>query len=203
MSSRLRAAEGWAGPLAGALVPADPPRSPEGELQVYVDCAPLGAEQLAALERAGMTVDGVDFGRGRVRGSIDASRSTGSPRSRGCTRCVRSTGPSCAPAAPRPRATARRAPTCVRAQGLDGSGVVVGVISDGIDHLRGRAAERRPARRDGSRRRLPPRQRRRGHGAARDRARRRAGRAAALRRPGATASRWSRRSNASPPRAPT
>ena len=71
VSSRLRAAEGRVGPLAGALVPADPPRSPDGKLQVYVDCSPLGAEQLAALEQAGVTVDGVEPARGRVRGSVD------------------------------------------------------------------------------------------------------------------------------------
>src|SRR5262249_26350220 len=75
VSSRLRAAERRLrpGPLGGPLVPADPPRSPEGELQVYVDCAPLGAEQLAALRRAGVTVDGVEPDRGRVRGRVDQS----------------------------------------------------------------------------------------------------------------------------------
>ena len=38
---------------------------------MYVDCDPLGVEQIEGLERAGLTVDGVDFGLGRVRGSID------------------------------------------------------------------------------------------------------------------------------------
>src|SRR5262245_5160884 len=71
VSSWLRAAQRGLGPSAGPLVPADPPRSPEGELLVYVDCDPLGAEQIEALERAGLTVAGVDFGHGRVRGSID------------------------------------------------------------------------------------------------------------------------------------
>src|SRR5262249_41325103 len=73
VSSRLRAAESRLGPLAGPPVPAAPPRSPEGELQVYVDCAPLGAEQLTALRQAGVTVDGVEPDRGRVRGRVDQS----------------------------------------------------------------------------------------------------------------------------------
>src|SRR5262245_36109240 len=71
VSSRLRAAEGWAGPLASGLVPADPPRSPDGKLQVYVDCSPFGDEQVARLEQNGVNVEGVDTARGRVRGSID------------------------------------------------------------------------------------------------------------------------------------
>src|SRR5215468_5598285 len=71
VSSWLRAAQRRLGPSAGPLVPADPPRSPEGELMVYVDCNPLGVKQIEALEQAGLTVHGVDFGLGRVRGSID------------------------------------------------------------------------------------------------------------------------------------
>src|SRR5262245_46465714 len=49
VSGRLRAAERRLGPIAGALVPADPPRSPDGMLSVYVDCSSLGADQMAAL----------------------------------------------------------------------------------------------------------------------------------------------------------
>ena len=124
------------GPLAGALVPADPPRSPEGKLQVYVDCSPLGAEQLAALEQAGVTIDGVEPARGRVRGSVDPAALDGiaafswvhavRPVDRAVVRAGGTTTEGDA---------AARA-DLVRAQGLDGSGVVVGVISDGIDSLR-------------------------------------------------------------------
>src|SRR5262245_34658767 len=46
VSSWLRAPQRRLGPSSGALVPADPPRSPEGKLLVYVDCDPLGVEQL-------------------------------------------------------------------------------------------------------------------------------------------------------------
>ncbi len=136
VSSRLRAAEGWAGPLAGGLVPAPPPRSPDGRLHVYVDCAPLGAAQLTALEQAGVTVDGVEFGRGRVRGSIDpaaldrVAAFSWVHAVRAVDRAVvRAGGVTTAGDA------AARA-DLVRAQGLDGSGVVVGVISDGIDSVR-------------------------------------------------------------------
>jgi subtilisin family serine protease len=117
-------------------VPADPPRSPEGKLQVYVDCSRLGAEQLAALEQAGVTVDGVELDRGRVRGSIDPAAldlvagfswvHAVRPVDRAVVRAGSATTEGDA---------AARA-DLVRAQGLDGSGVVVGVISDGIDHLR-------------------------------------------------------------------
>jgi subtilisin family serine protease len=136
VSSRLRAAAGWVGPLAGPLVPADLPRSPEGKLQVYVDCSPLGAEQLAALEEAGVTVDGVEPARGRVRGSIDPA-ALDRVAEFSWVHAVR----------PVDRAVVRAGGTTtegdaaaradlVRAQGLDGTGVVVGVISDGIDNLR-------------------------------------------------------------------
>jgi subtilisin family serine protease len=135
VSSRLRAAEGWMGPLAGPLVPADPPRSPDGKLQVYVDCSPLGAEQLAALEQAGVTVDGVEPARGRVRGRMDPAAldrvATFSwvHAVRAVDRAVVRAGSVTTEGDAAARAD------LVRAQGLDGSGVVVGVISDGIDHL--------------------------------------------------------------------
>src|SRR5262245_30229325 len=65
VSTRLRAAERWGGPRAAGLVAADPPRSPDGKLEVYLDCATLGAEQLAALANAGVTVEAVEAARGR------------------------------------------------------------------------------------------------------------------------------------------
>jgi len=137
VSSRLRAAEeGRVGPLTSALVPADPPRSPEGELQVYVDCSPLGAEQLAALEQAGVTVDGVELGRGRVRGTMDPA-ALARVAEFSWVRAVRPVDRAVvrAGSATTEGDAAARA-DLVRAQGLDGTGVVVGVISDGIDNLR-------------------------------------------------------------------
>lgn len=134
VSSRLRA-EGRVGPTTGPLVPAKLPRSPDGKLQVYVDCSPLGVEQLEALERAGLTVDGVEPTRGRVRGSIDAAAldrvaefswvHAVRPVDRAVVRAgsVTTEGDAAARA------------DLVRAEGLDGSGVVVGVISDGVDHV--------------------------------------------------------------------
>jgi len=135
VSSRLRA-EGRVGPTTGPLVPAKLPRSPDGKLQVYVDCSPLGVEQLEALERAGLTVDGVELTRGRVRGSIDAAAldrvaefswvHAVRPVDRAVVRAGGATT----------QGDAASRADLVRAQGLDGSGVVVGVISDGIDNLR-------------------------------------------------------------------
>ena len=136
VSSWLRAAKGGRRPLAGPLVPADPPRSPDGKLQVYVDCSPLGAEQVDALERTGLAVDGVDSDRGRVRGSIDAALldrvaefswvHAVRPVDRAVVRAgsVTTEGDAAAQA------------DLVRSPGLDGSGVIVGVISDGVDHAR-------------------------------------------------------------------
>jgi hypothetical protein len=135
VSSWLRAAQRRLGPSAGPLVPADPPRSPEGKLLVYVDCAPLGVEQLDALDRAGLTVDGVDFVHGRVRGSInDALLDRIAAFSwvhavRPIDRAVVRAGSATT------EGDAAGHADLLRDQGLDGSGVVVGVISDGIDHV--------------------------------------------------------------------
>jgi subtilisin family serine protease len=136
VKSRLRASEGWMGPLAGPFVPAAPPRSAEGKLEVYVDCSPLGAEQLAALAQAGMTVDGVETERGRVRGRVDpaaldrVAEFAWVHAVRPVDRAVVRVGSATTEGDAAARAD------LVRTQGLDGSGVVVGVISDGIDHLR-------------------------------------------------------------------
>jgi subtilisin family serine protease len=83
-----------------------------------------------------VTVDGVELDRGRVRGSIDPAAldlvagfswvHAVRPVDRAVVRAGSATTEGDA---------AARA-DLVRAQGLDGSGVVVGVISDGIDHLR-------------------------------------------------------------------
>jgi subtilisin family serine protease len=135
VSSWLWAAQRKLGPDAGPLVPAQPPRSPEGKLLVYVDCDPLGVEQIEALERAGLTVHGVDLDHGRVRGSIDDALVDGVAEF-SWVHAVR----------PIDSAVARVGSTTtegdaagradlLRAQGLDGRGVVVGVISDGIDHV--------------------------------------------------------------------
>jgi subtilisin family serine protease len=135
VSSWLRAAQRRLGPSAGPLVPADPPRSPDGKLQVYVDCDPLGVEQIEALGRAGLTVDDVDFGLGRVRGSIDDAQldrvaefswvHAVRPVDRAVVRVGSTTT----------EGDAAGQADLLRVQGLDGRGVVVGVISDGIDHL--------------------------------------------------------------------
>jgi hypothetical protein len=132
VSSWLRAAQRRVGPSAGPLVPADPPRSPEGKLLVYVDCDPLGVEQIAALEQAGLSVDGVDFDLRRVRGSIDdvlldrVAAFSWVHAVRPVDRAVVRVGSTTTEGDSAGRAD------LLRAQGLNGSGVVVGVISDGI-----------------------------------------------------------------------
>ena len=137
VSSWLRAVRGALGPSAGPLVPASPPRSPDGKLLVYVDCAPLGAEQVDALERTGLTVDGVDLDRGRVRGRIDdalidrVAEFSWVHAVRPVDRAVARVGSATTEGDAAGRADLVRA----QAPGVDGSGVVVGVISDGIDHL--------------------------------------------------------------------
>src|SRR5262245_45400570 len=136
VSSRLLAADSWLGPRAGALVPADPPHSPDGKLEVYVDCSPLGAEQMQTLEQTGVTIDGVESARGRVRGRIDPA-ALDQVAGFSWVHAVRAIDPAVVRAggATTEGDAAARA-DLVRAQGLDGSGVVVGVISDGIDNLR-------------------------------------------------------------------
>jgi subtilisin family serine protease len=135
VSGQLRASEGWAGPLAAGPVPVGPPRTPDGRLRVTIDCAPLGDEQLAALERAGVTVDGVDRERGRVRASVDASL-LDRVAAFAWVRAVRPVDPAVVRAgAVVTEGDGAALADRVRAGGLDGSGVVVGVISDGIDDL--------------------------------------------------------------------
>jgi subtilisin family serine protease len=135
VSSWLRSSRRRLGPFAGPLVPADPPRSRNGKLLVYVDCDLLGAEQIEALEQAGLTVDGVDLGHGRIRGSIDDDQldriaefswvHTVRPADQAVVRVGSTTT----------EGDAEAQADLLRVQGLDGRGVVVGVISDGIDHL--------------------------------------------------------------------
>jgi hypothetical protein len=135
VSSWLWAAQRRLGPNAGPLVPADPPRSPDGKLLVYVDCDPLGGEQIAALEQAGLTVDGVDFGLGRVRGSIDDVL-LDRVAAFSWVHAVRPIDPAIVRVgSTTTEGDAAGRADLLRAQGLDGRGVVVGVISDGIDHV--------------------------------------------------------------------
>jgi subtilisin family serine protease len=135
VSSWLRTAQRRSGPSTGPLVPTDPPRSPEGELLVYLDCDPLGVEQIEALKRVGFTVDGVDFGLGRVRGSIDdvllerVAAFSWVHAVRPVDRAVVRVGSTTT------EGDSAGQSDLLRIQGVDGSGVVVGVISDGIDHM--------------------------------------------------------------------
>ena len=136
VSSRLRVtAPRFGAAPVGALVPADPPRATDGKLLVYIDCWTLGPEELAKLQEVGVTVDGVELPRARVRGAVDPA-ALDAVAAFSWVRAVRPVDPAVvrAGSATTEGDAAARA-DLVRAQGLDGTGVVVGVISDGIDHL--------------------------------------------------------------------
>jgi subtilisin family serine protease len=126
----------------GPIVPAaklDPrlrvPGLPGVPVQLYVRLAAADAEQVDALRGRGLAVELVDPERGLVQGWADPADVAGIAALAGVER-VR----------PADRARPRSGPTTtegdaaaradlVRAQGYDGAGVRVGVISDGIDAL--------------------------------------------------------------------
>jgi subtilisin family serine protease len=133
VSWALRATPG--GPLAGGLVAVDPPRAADGRLEVYVDCSTVGPKELAALAAAGVGVDAVRTDTGRVQARIDPG-SLDRVAAFSWVRGIRSIDRAVVRAgsvATEGDAAARA--DLVRARGLDGGGVVVGVISDGIDSL--------------------------------------------------------------------
>src|SRR4029079_18056409 len=87
-------------------------------------------------------VDGVDLPRARVRGAVDPT-ALDAVAAFSWVRAVRPIDPAGVRvgSATTEGDTAARA-DLVRAQGLDGTGVVVGVISDGIDNLQEAQASR-------------------------------------------------------------
>jgi subtilisin family serine protease len=123
------------GPLVDGLVAAPPPLAADGSLQVYLDCSPLGSAELQKLQQAGVRIERIQLARGRVQARVDASALDTlagfswvraiRPIDRAVIRAGRVTTEGDA---------ASRA-DALRAQGLDGTGVVVGVISDGIDSV--------------------------------------------------------------------
>src|SRR5262245_60915260 len=126
----------------GPIVPADKldarlrvPAVPGVPVQLYVRLAAADADQVEALRVRGLAVELVDRLRGLVQGWADPADVAGIAALAGVAR-VR----------PADRARPRSGPTTtegdaaaradlVRAQGYDGSGVRVGVISNGVDGL--------------------------------------------------------------------
>src|SRR5262249_20567563 len=124
-----------AGPSASGLVAAPPPLEADGSLHVYLDCAPLGANELMLLEQAGARIERIHLARGLVQARVDPSaldtpaRFWGVRAIRGADRAGGRTGRVTTEGDAASRAD------ILRAGGVNGNGVVVGVISDGIDSV--------------------------------------------------------------------
>jgi subtilisin family serine protease len=137
VDARLRSMA-WPGPSPAprsGLVPVAPMQhAPDGRVRAYVTIRRGEAGALAALRRAGAEVELADPARARVQALVDAAQVRAlaalpsvvaiRPAEPGRTRTgsVTSEGDAAARA------------DLVRGLGYDGSGTVVGIISDGIDH---------------------------------------------------------------------
>jgi len=123
------------GPSPLGLVAAPPPLAADGSLHVYLDCSPLGATELRKLQQAGVKIERIQMARGRVQARVEPSAlETLAGFSwvhaiRSVDRAVTRAGSVTTEGDAASRANV------LRAQGVDGTGVVVGVISDGIDSL--------------------------------------------------------------------
>src|SRR5262249_10509390 len=102
----------------------------------YLDCWPLGTTELQKLQQAGVRIERIHMARGLVQARVDPSALETLPAFpwvpaiRSVDRAAGRTGgitPEGAEAGPGEHVRAPR--------GVDGTGVVVGVISDGIDSL--------------------------------------------------------------------
>src|SRR5262245_19489476 len=124
-----------AGPLAGGLAAAPPPLAADGSLHLYLDCPPLGTTELQTLQQAGVRIERIDMARGRVQARVDPSALDTLAgfwwvrAIRSVDRAVVRSGGITTEGDAASRADA------LRTRGVDGTGVVVGVISDGIDSL--------------------------------------------------------------------
>ncbi len=125
-----------AAPSASGLVAAPPPLAADGSLHVYLDCSPLGANELSKLRQAGARIERIHMARGLVQAWVDPSALDTLAAFpwvraiRGVDRAVARTGSITTEGDVASRADELRA-----ARGVDGTGVVVGVISDGINSL--------------------------------------------------------------------
>jgi subtilisin family serine protease len=132
ISSRLRPPL-IAGPTAGGLVAAPPPHAVDGRLHVYIDCSPLGSAELLKLQQAGVRIERIQMARGLVQARVDAS-ALDTLAGFSWVRAIRSVDrPVVRVGGITTEGDAAGRADVLRAEGLDGTGVVVGVISDGID----------------------------------------------------------------------
>ncbi|TMB22466.1 MAG: hypothetical protein E6J59_03750 [Deltaproteobacteria bacterium] len=123
------------GPSTGGLVAAPPPRTADGSLHVYLDCSPLGSTELQKLQQAGVRIERIQMARGRVQARVDAS-ALDTLAGFSWVHAIRTVDPAVTRVgAVTTEGDAAGRADVLRAQGLDGTGVVVGVISDGIDSV--------------------------------------------------------------------
>jgi hypothetical protein len=131
---------GGAGPSASGLVAAPPPLEADGSLQVYLDCSPLGANELMMLQQAGARIERIHLARGLVQARVDPSALETLAgfwwvrAIRSADRAVVRSGSVTTEGDAASRADLLRAGR-VDGKTVDGNSVVVGVISDGIDSL--------------------------------------------------------------------
>src|SRR5215469_8922364 len=124
-----------AGPLAGGLVAAPPPLAVDGRLHVYLDCSPLGATELLKLQQAGARIERILMARGLVQAWVDP-RALDTLAGFWWVRAIRSVDPAVVRTGSiTTQGDAASRADVLRTRGVDGTGVVVGVISDGIDSL--------------------------------------------------------------------
>src|SRR5262249_8169711 len=113
-----------------------PPLAADGSLHVYLDCSPLGANELSKLRQVGARIERIHMARGLVQAWVDPSALDTLAAFpwvraiRSIDRAVVRTGGITTEGDVASRADELRA-----TRGVDGTGVVVGVISDGIDSL--------------------------------------------------------------------
>ena len=123
------------GPLSGGLVAAPPPTRADGRRHVYLDCSPLGPTQLATLAQVGVAIERADMASGRVQAWVEGD-SLDALAAFSWVRAVRAIDPAVVRSGSVTTEGDRAARSDVlRGGGPAGAGVVVGVISDGIDHL--------------------------------------------------------------------
>ncbi len=123
------------GPLVGGLAVAPPPLAADGSLHVYLDCSPLGSAELQKLQQAGVRIERIQMARGRVQARVDAS-ALETLAGFSWVRAIRSVDRAVVRAGSvTTEGDAASRADALRAQVLDGTGVVVGVISDGIDSV--------------------------------------------------------------------
>ena len=134
ISSRLHHSA-TAAPSTGGLVAAPPPLAADGSLHVYIDCSPLGSAELQKLQQTGVWIERIEMAHGRVQARVDAS-ALETLAGFWWVRAIRSVDRAVTRVGSvTTQGDAASRADVLRTQGVNGGGVTVGVISDGIDSL--------------------------------------------------------------------